>query len=68
MSKEIQVLASDRHVNVVGLNRLLGSLLYAVFIVSLLLWDKAMGAIFKLYQVSFQLDDGGFRFVLDEHA
>jgi hypothetical protein len=37
MQKEIQVLASDRHVNVEGLNRLLRSLLYAVFIVSLLL-------------------------------
>jgi hypothetical protein len=44
MPKEIQALASDRHVNVEGLNRLLRSLLYAVFIVSLLLWDKAMGA------------------------
>ena len=67
MPKEIQALASDRHVNVEGLNRLLRSLLYAVFIVSLLLWDKAMGAMFKLYRVSFQLDDGGFRFVLDKH-
>ena len=55
MPTEIQELASDRHVNVEGLNR------------SLLLLDKAMGAMFKLYRVSFQLDDGYFRFVLDKH-
>jgi hypothetical protein len=56
MPKEIQALASDRHANVARLNR------------SLLLWDKAMGAMLKLYRVSFQLDDDGyFRFVLDKH-
>jgi len=68
MPKEIQVLASDRHVNVEGLNRLLRSLLYAVLIVSLLLWDKAMEAIFRLYQVLFQLYDGDFLFAVDKHA
>ena len=50
-----------------GSKPVIGSLLYAVFIVSMVLLDKAIGAIFKLYQVSFQLDDGGFRFVLDKH-
>ena len=53
MPKEIQVLASDRHVNVEWLNRLLRSLLYAVVIVSLLLWNKAMGAIFGYIKYHF---------------